>query len=220
MTGRAACVRCRPISPLTRHVSCVFRPIPRSSAASSRSPRRSAWSSRPSPSPSGAFPWSPEPLPLGLWGYAPASFCVECHQSQTAAWRKQAHAHSVQTLQREGRLLPECLTCHSEYFRMTNQFALLPAGEDGVQCATCHGDGLLHSVSSRKEQVFRKVPEDLCQSCHNQERDPDCVAGYQSACLVFAEAPPEGQMIRGIQTTPRGRRTPPAPRPGRSRQAP
>ena len=157
----------------------------------------------------------------------------------------------MQTLQREGRLLPECLTCHSEYFRMTNQFALLPAGEDGVQCATCHGDGLLHSVSSRKEQVFRKVPEDLCRSCHNQERDPDfdyakareglqadvrkarreynealghlwedCVAWYQSACLVFAEAPPEGQMIRGIQTTPRGRRTPPAPRPGRSRQAP
>ena len=114
-----------------------------------------------------------EPLPPGLWGYAPASMCVECHQPQTAAWRKTRHAHSVQTLQREGRVLPECLTCHSEYFRMTNQFALLPAGEDGVQCATCHGDSLLHSVSSRKAQVFRKVPEDLCRSCHNQERDPD-----------------------------------------------
>jgi len=114
-----------------------------------------------------------EPLPLGLWGYAPASFCAECHLSQTAAWRKQAHTRSMQTLQREGRLLPECLACHSEYFRMTNQFALLPTGEDGVQCATCHGDGLLHSVSSRKQQVFRKVPEDLCRTCHNQERDPD-----------------------------------------------
>ena len=111
------------------------------------------------------------------------------------------------------RCKPSSLTI-STHYPDEPQFALLPASEDGVQCATCHGDGLLHSVSSRKEQVFRKVPEDLCQSCHNQERDPDCVAGYQSACLVFAEAPPEGQMIRGIQTTPRGRRTPPAPAAG------
>jgi len=29
------------------------------------------------------------------------------------------------------------------------------------------------ALSSRKEQILRRVPEDLCRSCHNQERDPD-----------------------------------------------
>lgn len=115
---------------------------------------------------------SREALPLGLWGYAPASMCVECHKDETGAWRKSGHAHAIETLQREGRLLPQCLSCHSEYFRMTNQFALLPAGEDGIQCATCHGDGLLHSVSERKDQIFRKVPEEVCRNCHSEERDP------------------------------------------------
>jgi len=88
---------------------------------------------------------------------------------------------------------------------------------------------LLSPVSRLASQVSRplsQVSPGLCpvfpaiSPPQSETQRTARVAWYQSACLVFAEAPPEGQMIRGIQTTPRGRRTPPAPRPGRSRQIP
>jgi len=43
----------------------------------------------------------------------------------------------------------------------------------------------------------------------------DCVAWYRSACLVFPEPTPEGQMIRGLPTAPSSTAAPkPQPAPG------
>jgi len=49
--------------------------------------------------------------------------------------------------------------------------ALMVPG-DGVTCATCHGDGLVHSMTSRTEYIQRDLGEALCVSCHNEERQP------------------------------------------------
>jgi len=111
-------------------------------------------------------------LPRGDWGYAPASKCVQCHPRQSAAWAGTPHAAAAQRLEAEGRLARDCLRCHSEYQRRTRAYARLPQGDDGVQCATCHGDGILHSLTGGRGDILRRVPEAVCRDCHTPERSP------------------------------------------------
>lgn len=113
------------------------------------------------------------PPPEVGWGYAPAGRCAECHERQVESWRRTGHAKAVETLRTEGRLLPECLVCHSEFVRWNFHFANLPPGGDGVQCSTCHGDGIAHTVSGDKATVFGKPTENDCRECHTAERSPE-----------------------------------------------
>jgi len=106
------------------------------------------------------------------WGYASAAKCVQCHVAAGTSWAGSRHAAAVETLQAEGRLGPDCLRCHSEYFRHNRVGAVLPKGDDGVQCATCHGDGVVHSATGVQATIVRSVPERVCVDCHDQEHSP------------------------------------------------
>ncbi len=125
--------------------------------------------------PSGSTGDAPEEFALdyAMRGWADAVVCAECHVEEYDLWRETAHAHAIDTLAGRGRLVDECLTCHSEGFRRSGSFdpeAIVPG--DGVTCATCHGDGVVHSMTGRVEAIERHVSADLCMGCHDEERQP------------------------------------------------
>ena len=105
--------------------------------------------------------------------YAAAEECRECHPKQHRAWQTTAHAQAVRTLKDDGRLVPECLACHSELYRRSKLFPRDdPAAWNGVECATCHGEGILHAQIGTKGAISRRVAEKTCRGCHEAEHDP------------------------------------------------
>ena len=135
-------------------------------------------------------PTGPPAATAASGGYISANECAACHDQESLQWAATPHAAAIHTLEREGRLEAECLRCHSEYYRRTLGFAKLPEGDDGVQCATCHGDGLLHSLVEDKTRILRAVPEDVCRDCHTPERSPNFAYDRYVAQVVHAAAVP------------------------------
>jgi len=115
-----------------------------------------------------------DPPPAGgtdvvLRGYAEPGECRVCHPKAYVVWRESRHAGALQTLVRSARVVDECLGCHSEAYRQTG--ACDPEAEEaGVTCATCHGDGVLHSLTGRADTVHRDRGAALCEGCHTAER--------------------------------------------------
>ncbi len=108
-----------------------------------------------------------------LRGWADAVTCGECHPKELEVWQGTLHAQAIPTLEKAGRLVDECLECHSETFRRQRVFDpehLVPG--DGVTCATCHGDGLIHSMTGRTDYIEKKTDAQACMACHNEERQP------------------------------------------------
>ena len=101
-----------------------------------------------------------------------ADGCGGCHKDAYSTWRGHWHAGAVGTLRRRARLIPECLTCHSEVYRRTERFLWKDGMVDGVQCSTCHGPGVIHRLLEGKGGITRAPGEDVCRSCHNKDRDP------------------------------------------------
>lgn len=135
-------------------------------------------------------------LDYAMRGWADAMVCAECHLEEYGLWRGTAHAHAIDTLAGRGRLVDECLTCHSEGFRRGGSFnpeAIVPG--DGVTCATCHGDGVVHSMTGRVDAIERRVSADLCIGCHDEERQPlgfDFEASWRLISHGSDNAPAEG----------------------------
>jgi len=108
--------------------------------------------------------------------------CVPCHDKQVEQWQTTRHASAVQSLRDKGNLSPQCLSCHSELYRRTKQLPV-PSGQvgtshrifDGVECGSCHGEGLLHTLMPRQKGMdIRRTPEEAtCRSCHDAANDPD-----------------------------------------------
>jgi hypothetical protein len=105
--------------------------------------------------------------------YAPASRCQPCHARAFEQWQQHRHARAVESLRAKQRLVPECLRCHSELYRRTGKVASNLGSADGVQCSTCHGDGLIHCLLPGPKRIDRAVPTRVCVSCHDAEHDPD-----------------------------------------------
>jgi len=116
---------------------------------------------------------TPPAPPRTTWGYVSANGCAECHSAQSIQWSRTPHARSADALRREGRVEAKCLRCHSEYYRRNFRFSQLPTGDDGVQCATCHGDGIVHAVTGDTRRILRAVPKAVCVDCHNPEDSPN-----------------------------------------------
>jgi len=108
--------------------------------------------------------------PLSEAAYAPAPRCKPCHAKAYEVWLTSAHARAVETLRGKQRLVPECLSCHSEQFRRNGRFdAGLTAEDEGVQCSTCHGDAILHALTRGAEKMSREL---TCPQCHSPEHHP------------------------------------------------
>jgi len=113
----------------------------------------------------------------GFWeqkGYADAAQCLRCHEPEYASWQRHRHAGAVKTLSGRERLVSDCLPCHSTLYRQTGKFSFdAPGAGLSVECASCHGDGVLHSLLGRKNQIVRTPTEETCRQCHQGEHDPD-----------------------------------------------
>ncbi|MCS6860556.1 MAG: hypothetical protein NZT92_09590 [Abditibacteriales bacterium] len=123
--------------------------------------------------------------------YATAEQCGECHAKAYEMWKKLRHAHALRTLVENRRVVRECLRCHSEHYRRTGRVpkGLGTRGEgleppstlspelspltDGVSCSTCHGDGVIHSLTETKQSITRNPGQAFCKKCHDKENDDD-----------------------------------------------
>jgi hypothetical protein len=148
--------------------------------------------------------------------------CGSCHGKeligdQVAAWRKDPHAHSYQTLleERSQKLgaargiaappaqAPECLACHVTAAGVgAARLAFPPDSADGVQCESCHGPGKdfrEKKIMSDHDKAVAKglweasKDEKICTACHNSASptwDPKRFAlpGGKTAPFDFAVA--------------------------------
>jgi hypothetical protein len=105
--------------------------------------------------------------------YESANRCVDCHPKEVRLWKESGHGKAAWTLKQKDRLVADCLRCHSEMFRRTGKFhPTIPAAWHGVECASCHGDAVLHAALRTKESVIRSPGEEACRRCHDPENDP------------------------------------------------
>lgn len=112
-------------------------------------------------------------LPPG-GAYAGRDSCTGCHAEQDAQWRTTAHSHAWTTLDAAGRGLDRsCVGCHVTGWEQAggpNAPALIGAFRD-VQCETCHGPAAAHVAAPREQQPVRSPGVEVCQQCHDGERD-------------------------------------------------
>lgn len=128
-----------------------------------------------------------------LRGWVDPEACGGCHVGAYEAWRNSAHSRAVPTLRGKGRLVDECLGCHSEEFRRNGAFdpaSVVPG--DGVACTTCHGPGLAHTLTGMSGRIERSPDEAACRSCHTEEQQP---AGF-----VYADA--LARIAHGLDAVP------------------
>jgi len=106
--------------------------------------------------------------------YASSELCADCHLSATKQWIASKHYVALRTLVQKSRLVPACLSCHSEQFRRTELFNLATSTttHDGVSCTTCHGDSLVHVALGDRASRPPKVGESTCRECHTPVQDP------------------------------------------------
>ncbi len=103
-------------------------------------------------------------------GLLVAGECGRCHEKQLAQWQRTPHANAVEVLEAAGRLVPECLACHSEAARRGQLFDRDGADRFGVDCAACHGAGLYHaSTSGGPDSIVARPSRLLCVRCHDEE---------------------------------------------------
>ncbi len=102
-------------------------------------------------------------------GYLTAPECGRCHPKQQEQWATTQHANALQTLLDRSRLAPECLQCHDEARRRGLLYEPEGADQYAVDCASCHGSGLLHAADPEANQPVRLPSEQLCTQCHQQE---------------------------------------------------
>jgi len=106
-------------------------------------------------------------------GYTFASSCDFCHPRIYRKWRAVAHSRALATLNQKGRgLTPDCLQCHSEYYRRTKKAPTAKEHQGGVECASCHGEGFVLILRPSKRMDAAKPGEKVCRGCHTPQRSP------------------------------------------------
>lgn len=112
--------------------------------------------------------------PVKRLTYVRAQECGKCHRPQYVSWKVAKHALAMEALVTQNRVAPECLVCHSYRFRRDGVLAdASNAAAAGVECASCHGVGLLHAISEEPQHIVRAPAEETCLECHTPERSPD-----------------------------------------------
>jgi hypothetical protein len=107
--------------------------------------------------------------------------CATCHGRAHLAWRRSRHSEAYSTLEeRDRNLVPECLACHSEFYRATKMPSKAPDAQRGIECATCHGDGKAHTADPKPGSIQR-FDLTKCLECHDEEHSPnfDPKAGWE-----------------------------------------
>ena len=107
--------------------------------------------------------------------------CVECHKSESKAFRKDPHAQAMRTLQeRKSAKDVACVTCHAVP-KVDTPTSADDFHAGGVGCESCHGPGEQHvaegggteNIVGLGESCPVCVVEAICTRCHTPEQDPD-----------------------------------------------
>ena len=106
------------------------------------------------------------------WGWIDSNACARCHRDEYRQWFDSAHAHAVATLERDHRLAPECLRCHSETYRRVKLWQPSGNQREGVECVTCHGDATAHLKNPQRWNIDRGEGERVCINCHDRANSP------------------------------------------------
>lgn len=123
--------------------------------------------------------------------------CGECHIDQFRIWQSVPHARATQVLIEQGKLVPECLKCHSEKYRRTGQGPADSDIGDGVQCSACHGAGVNHAEANDRRFILRQVPSSRCVECHDPDNSPKFdYAKYRQRIKHWTEPTPLGSSAR------------------------
>ena len=121
-----------------------------------------------------SFPKANSTVPMSAVSkpYYPPQLCKTCHIKEYEDWAKTKHAAAITSLSKDNKMLPECLSCHSEMFRRLGQVIVPSDNVGGVECATCHADSLPHGMEHADAKIKTKVDAAICLSCHTKERSP------------------------------------------------
>jgi len=119
--------------------------------------------------------------------YAGSDACAGCHPAATKQWTTTGHAHAYATLAASGDAADaSCVPCHvTGWAGASNDFRpyafegagdgpRTPADVGGlrdVQCESCHGPSRAHAEKPTEATPLGKVPEGVCQQCHDNQRD-------------------------------------------------
>ena len=143
-----------------------------------------------------AAPAAAQPSAEAKHAYVGVKKCDGCHGKeligdQTAAWRKDPHAHAYATLLEDrSRAIatahgvtqapseaPQCLACHVTASGVDAKSLAFPlAATDGVQCESCHGPGkdfrqkkIMSDHDDAKAKGLWDAAKDpaICTACHN-----------------------------------------------------
>jgi len=101
-----------------------------------------------------------------------AILCKSCHETEYETWKKSKHARALATLVSQGRTQPECLVCHSEYYKRTKVLATSGNRAQGVECMSCHAEVLPHDASY-KAAGKAVAGVSVCLSCHDKSNSPN-----------------------------------------------
>jgi Tfp pilus tip-associated adhesin PilY1 len=129
--------------------------------------------------------------------YLGAELCVRCHQDEGAQWKTTAHSIAWQTLvDAKKESTPECVGCHVVGYRKPGGFqAAMDSTKLGnVQCENCHGMGTMHEALASPHAV---VAEQVCQSCHQGEHDPEWNMKLKLPRIVHSNL--SGESMRTLQ---------------------
>jgi peroxiredoxin len=121
--------------------------------------------------------------------YVGSDACQSCHESEFATWSKSGHAHSVESLEKSGKVgEPDCLSCHTTAYGKPGGYPTGPVATAHhpdlarVGCESCHGPGGKHveegarrigTIVSLGDKCDSCVILQICGSCHDAENDSD-----------------------------------------------
>jgi hypothetical protein len=97
--------------------------------------------------------------------------CISCHRAEYDQWRLTKHAIALQTLDKQNKLIGDCLPCHSEMYVRTKSIVISSNEVGGVECMSCHENVLPHGADFRKKGEVQPI-RDVCAHCHTKERSP------------------------------------------------
>ena len=106
--------------------------------------------------------------------FATSGKCKDCHPQIYDIWSNSKHAHAMATLEKTKQEFdPECVQCHATGVNARNGFVNAKDTPElsNVQCESCHGAALAHTTSPKKG--FGQAGEQVCRSCHTDERTPN-----------------------------------------------
>lgn len=113
--------------------------------------------------------------------------CRDCHAAEYETWAASPHAHSLETLEKQGKASDaDCLRCHTTAFGREGGFpkdgtSRSHADLGRVGCESCHGPGGDHvaedarklgSIVSLGDKCDSCVVLQICGSCHDDANDP------------------------------------------------